>query len=246
MVVHATCRPASRQDVRRVWCPGVPSPGEDVHRWRDVATVSVRVPGAALLCLCFLVGMVAEVAAARVDAVDVAGAGSADIALTSLRSSDRRILAGLPATTTVGIHAGTGRVRFLGARPAAPLMRAATLRRVARSTGLARSSERVLSPATAARAFLSRTATLFGVADPARDLTVERTEGRGALGSVVRFAQTRGGIPVLGGELLVRLDRRGAVVAATGEALPAGDRVDDSRSHPRRRRTAHGSGVAGP
>ncbi len=57
------------------------------------------------------------------------------------------------------------------------------------------------------------------------DLTLERTERVGTRGSVVRFAQTRGGIPVLGGQLLVRLDRRGAVIAATGEALPATDQV---------------------
>ena len=81
-------------------------------------------------------------------------------------------------------------------------------------------------PATAARAFLSRTASLFGVPHPERDLSVERTERLGSRGSVVRFAQTRGGIPVLGGELLVRIDRRGAVIAATGEALPAADAVD--------------------
>ena len=172
-------------------------------------------------------GTVAEVAAAPIDPSHTAGATtSAAVDEASLRASDRRILRRLPATTTVAIHAQTGRVRFLGGTIATPLMRASALRRVARSTGLARSAERVLSPATAARAFLEGTATLFGVSDPARDLTVERTEWRGTLGSVVRFRQTRGGVPVLGGELLVRLDRRGAVVAATGEALPAGDRVD--------------------
>ena len=173
--------------------------------------MSIRVPGAALLCLCLLLSMAASVLAAPIDA---------------LGRSDRRILAELPATTLVGIHARTGRVRFLGGTPAAPLMRAAAVRRLARSSGLARSSVRALSPATAARAFLSRTATLFGVGDPGRDLTIERTERRGTHGSVVRFAQTRGGVPVLGGELLVRLDRRGAVLAATGEALPATDGVD--------------------
>jgi bacillolysin len=173
--------------------------------------------------------MVSEVAAARIDPADAPGAATgADIGLDLLRSSDRRILAELPSTTTVGVHALTGRVRFLGGTPAAPLMRAAALRRVAISTGLARSPEGVLSPATAARAFLSRTAILFGVADPARELTVERTEGRGALGSVVRLSQTRGGIPVLGGELLVRIDRRGSVLAVTGEALPAADDVATS------------------
>ena len=189
----------------------------------------VRVPGAALLCLLLLVSMVAEVAAARVAPPGTAGRTlSAGASMDSLRSSDRTVLAGLPSTTTIGIHARTGRVRFLGGTPARPLMGAATLRRVARSTGLASSSERVLTPSTAARTFLSRTATLFGVSDPARDLTIERTEGRGALGSVVRFAQTRDGIPVLGGELLVRIDRRGAVIAATGEALPAADKVATS------------------
>ena len=43
---------------------------------------------------------------------------------------------------------------------------------------MTRSSETALSPATAARAFLSRTATLFGVSDPVRDLTIERKPDR--------------------------------------------------------------------
>ncbi len=209
-----------------VWCPGVPFMGDAVHRRRDAAAVRVRVTGAALLCLCLLLGMVADTAAApKGPAATVLGT-SGPRTIDTLRTADRRILDQLPASTTVGIHAGTGRVRFLGGTSARPLMRTTLLRRVAGTTGRARVADTVaLAPSVAARAFLARTAPLFGVSDPTRDLTLERTQRLGARGSVVRFEQTRRGIPVLGGELLVRLDRRGSVLAATGEALPAHDDV---------------------
>jgi len=197
------------------------------HRRRDASSVRVQVTGAALLSLCLVLGVVAEAAAAPVAPVISGAVSTLGSDLDALRPSDRRILGELPATTTVGVHAQTGRVRFLGGTSAKPLMRATSLRRVAqvaRITGAF--ADGALPPATAARAFLSRTAAMFGIDRPARDLTVERTARLGSRGSVVRFVQTRRGIPVLGGELIVRLDRRGSVLAVTGEALPATDSVD--------------------
>ena len=185
-----------------------------------------------MLCLCLVLGTVAEVSAVATGGY--AEAGTLATGPDSLRTADRRILAELPADTTVGVHARTGRVRYLGGSPARPLMRPAALRRVARSTGLTRlTSEAALTPAVAARAFLSRTGSLFGVADTGRDLAVKRTERLGVRGSVVRLQQSRRGVPVLGGELVVRLDRRGAVLAAFGEALPTADPVDTRGSVPK-------------
>lgn len=41
----------------------------------------------------------------------------------------------------------------------------------------------------------------------------------------MRYRQHRAGVPVLGGELIVHLDRRGAVISVSGEALPSADDV---------------------
>ncbi|MEO7980171.1 MAG: hypothetical protein ABI807_04710, partial [Sporichthyaceae bacterium] len=91
----------------------------------------------------------------------------------------------------------TGRVRMLAAGGR-------------RAAGLAPSA----SAATAARAHLTRVAPLFGVA--ARDL---RVAGTGRVGSrdVVRFQQTREGLPVFAGELVTVLDRRGGLLSVSGE-----------------------------
>jgi bacillolysin len=203
----------------------------DVVRTCDAATVKVGAPGAALLCLCLVLGMVAEVSA--VTTGRGADAGPPGSTVGALRTADRRLLAELPEDTTVGVHARTGRIRYLGGTSGRPLMRPTALRRAARTAGFGRAAAGdALAPGVAARAFLSRTAPLFGVVDPQRDLVVRRTERASSGGSVVRFQQTRRGVPVLGGEIVVRLDRRGAVLAALGEALPASDQVDTRGSVP--------------
>ena len=121
-----------------------------------------------------------------------------------------------------------------GGTHARPLMRPAALRRVARiGWDRARRVDRACSPRAWRLAHsCPGPGALFGVADPERDLLLDRTERLGSRGTVVRFAQTRRGIPVLGGELVVRLDRRGAVLAASGEALPTAEPVDTSASMP--------------
>jgi bacillolysin len=185
--------------------------------------VKVRLIGILGVGLCLLVSAIPGVAAVSADPSGWPSSGSG---VASLRASDRRILDELPPGVAIGIHARTGRVRFLGGSAERPLMTPRALRRTALAAGLSRpGDERALSPAVAARAFLARTAPLFGVTDPGRDLSLARAERLGPRGSVVRFSQTRRGIPVLGGELLVRLDRRGAVLSAGGEALPSGDMV---------------------
>ncbi len=70
------------------------------------------------------------------------------------------------------------------------------------------------SAATASRAHLTRVAPLFGVA--ARDLRVAGT-GRAGSRDVVRFQQTRAGLPVFAGELVTVLDRRGGLLSVSGE-----------------------------
>jgi Zn-dependent metalloprotease len=184
-----------------------------------------------LLGLSLVFGGVGETtASAAATVLDTSsGISSAD----ALRPADRRILADLPDGSTVGIHAETGRIRFLGGTAAHPLMRPAALRRAALNARIdGAKASGALGPGVAARAFLDRTGPIFGVARPGRDLAITRIDRRGSRGSVVRFHQTRRGVPVLGGELVVRLDRRGAVLSASGEVLPSADTVDTQGSVP--------------
>ena len=100
------------------------------------------------------------------------------------------------------VRDGSGRVRLLtagGRRPAA----------------LAAGASAVAS----ARAHLARVAPTFGV--PARELRVSAS-GRVAGRDVVRFQQTRVGLPVFAGQLVAVLDRRGGLLSVSGEtARPA-------------------------
>jgi bacillolysin len=148
----------------------------------------------------------------------------------SLGTTDRVILRALPNDARVALHAQTGRVRFLAGSARRPLATAASLRLPLAAPGSARTA--ASGPAfaagatvTIARAFLHATAPLFGISGANSDLAVERTRTLGSGRSFVRFQQLRDGLPVLGGELIVQLDRRGSIISTSGEALPAADRL---------------------
>jgi bacillolysin len=99
------------------------------------------------------------------------------------------------------VRDGSGRVRLLAASGV-------------RVAGLPPGS----SASTAARAQLARVGKVFGVA--ARDLRttgLSRVAGR----DVVRFQQTRDGLPVLGGQLVAVLDGRGGLLSVSGETARA-------------------------
>jgi Zn-dependent metalloprotease len=86
--------------------------------------------------------------------------------------------------------------------------------RLLAATGTRSGAAVATSAATAARAHLDRVGRVFGVA--ARDLRtagVSRVAGR----DVVRFQQTRDGLPVLGGQLVMVLDGRGGLLSVSGE-----------------------------
>ncbi|GAA1773026.1 M4 family metallopeptidase [Luedemannella helvata] len=69
----------------------------------------------------------------------------------------------------------------------------------------------------AARAHLRTYGAAFGVTDQAKDLTTVRSFGQGAA-NVVRFQQTYGGLPVIGGQLAVTVNKAGGLLAINGEA----------------------------
>lgn len=103
-------------------------------------------------------------------------------------------------------HAQTGQVRFIGGsldRPIAP-------------PPMGMASAR---PEAAAQHFVQQYGSLFG-APNAADLRVERTTQADRGRAFVRFGQTYNGVPVIGGELIVQTDARGATISASGELAP--------------------------
>jgi len=80
--------------------------------------VKVRLIGILAAGLCLLVSAMPGVAAVSVEPRDPA---PTDRGVASLRASDRRILGDLPPNVRIGIHARTGRVRFLGGSAGRPL-----------------------------------------------------------------------------------------------------------------------------
>ncbi len=76
------------------------------------------------------------------------------------------------------------------------------------------------SPEQSARAFLSKYGRLFGLTDQANQLSVARTSRDADGRSFVRFQQVHGGVPVLGGELIVQVAAQGnGILSASGEAV---------------------------
>lgn len=84
-------------------------------------------------------------------------------------------------------------------------------RRPRRVLGAFATHERVTSGSEpAARAFLARHATLFGLRDDGRDLALASSRD-GLAGRYLRFQQHAGALPVLGGEVIVLADRDNVV-----------------------------------
>lgn len=135
----------------------------------------------------------------------VLSAASGAWAATPVRISPR--LDDLPAGTRLSRHAGTGLVRFL----AAPAGRVFANQPVA-TLGVGAQAR--------ARSFLSVYGGTFGLSDQVKDLTY-KSENNFAGRTSVRFQQLYGGLPVIGGELVVNLDHDGNVISANGETVPA-------------------------
>jgi hypothetical protein len=144
---------------------------------------------------------------------------------------DRKLTDELPGRARIGYHPETGRVRFISGSPAVPLTSGVP--------GVA-SGKRALSGADArgkARRFVVRYGELFGLRSPATELRAHDTDRHLGLGSkprnvgaglphaTVRFEQTRDGIAVMGGEIVVQLSKGGEVLSAAGEVLPSRSRA---------------------
>ena len=107
----------------------------------------------------------------------------------------------------VAEHPRTGRLRFFGTDQDRPVPRASTV-------GAGASAE------AGARGFLATYGPLFGTDEPGRQLRATATKDADRGRSSVRFQQLDRGVPVIGGELVVNLDRQRNVLSANGELSP--------------------------
>jgi Zn-dependent metalloprotease len=78
-------------------------------------------------------------------------------------------------------------------------------------------------PEGAAGVFLSLYGPAFGLGDPQREARLERVEPADGGGTVTRYRQVNAGVPVFGGDLVVKTDAAGRLVAMGGKlsAQPA-------------------------
>ena len=151
---------------------------------------------------------------------------------TDAPGRDRELLAKLPGPAKVGYHPQTGRVRFISGTPSAPL--------TGGIVGVASGKRKLnnVDARTKARRFVDRYGELFGLRSPATELRARGTTrkltpasgvtedaGAGLPNATVRFEQMRGGVPVMGGAVVVQLSEDGEVLSATGEVLPSAARV---------------------
>lgn len=141
-----------------------------------------------------------------------------------------------PPEPTLSYHSRTGKVRFMAAAGGEALAQAAASDRaiLAAADQSAADGDRVSGAAFAdpsvtaayersARAFLDQYAAQFGIRDPQSELALMRARPLENGAAAVRFQQMHQGVPVMAGELIVRVDRLGQTLAASGEALPDPD-----------------------
>jgi bacillolysin len=69
--------------------------------------------------------------------------------------------------------------------------------------------------------FLEQYGSLFGLANPQKELVVKKTSLSENNHAHIRYQQVYQGIPILGGELTVSENQAGSITAASGEILPA-------------------------
>ena len=72
-------------------------------------------------------------------------------------------------------------------------------------------------PRDSALAFARTYGPLFGLKEPAVELTVKRESRNAAGGPSVRFQQVHSGVPVIGGELIVNMDANHSLLSMNGE-----------------------------
>ena len=149
---------------------------------------------------------------------------------------DQSLVKGLPGNARIAYHPQTGRVRLLSGAPGKPLTQGLP----AVASGRRKLSS--LDARNTARDFIDRYGQLFGLDAPQREMRIGSTRRHLAAGAsvnlaaglagdaesaeaTVRFMQTRAGVAVMGGEILVQVSAAGEVISAVGEVMPSTKRA---------------------
>jgi len=114
--------------------------------------------------------------------------------------------------TSIGRHRQLGTVNFIGVGHGVPLV----------VPGLGPGAVETFN----AMVWAERYGALFGLNHPREELLTKGTGINGGGGGRVRYQQLWSGVPVFGGELIVNMDRGGAMLSMNGEigALPKASR----------------------
>ncbi len=118
------------------------------------------------------------------------------------------------AGVTVGHNRQLGKVGFIGVGRRAPLV----------APGLSPGAPAPFN----AMVLADKYGALFGLERPREELLNKRVGVNGAGGGMVHYQQVWSGLPVFGGELVVNMDRGGAMLSMNGEigAVPKGFSLD--------------------
>jgi Zn-dependent metalloprotease len=111
-----------------------------------------------------------------------------------------------PGQVRMSRHSKTGLVRFVGTEQGRPI-------RHPMLQGAVGSAE------AAARAYFAACGSFYGVQDEGAELQLASTPEVGAQRTVVRFRQTKSGIPIIAGELIVHLDNARNIVAVVAKTI---------------------------
>ncbi len=160
----------------------------------------------------------------------VAALGAAIVACAPATAGAAGLASDLGPGVEVTRQDETGKVGFIGTDPGQPI-----------DVGLPGSA----SPAQVAKALVNDHAQSFGLAAPDAGLRVEGVNPAAGNGTSVRLQQLVGGLPVLGGELVVDLDHHNDVLSVLGETSPAPHGRDGERQRRRSGGAPPSTSVAG-
>lgn len=133
-----------------------------------------------------------------------AGSGVARAAESDGGHSRQKLIAELKSSgVKVGIDRRRGVARFVGANRYAPVQVSGV------SPGAAASFN--------AMVIAEKYGNLFGLSNPREELVVHRDGRNGSGGGKIHYQQRFKGVPVMGGELIVNMDRGGALLSMNGE-----------------------------
>src|SRR3990172_10418248 len=114
--------------------------------------------------------------------------------MTLLRDLSESVSESVRGDLRMSYHSGTTKLRFLGPPPSIALPQPLAIHPDA-------------TPEVAAKGFLNVYGSLFGISDPERELQAKKSRQLKDGRSVIKFKQVHQDIPIIGGEVVVNIDR---------------------------------------